>query len=615
MSGIQAFLSAIVEALILAFSCVLLFVPLLYLGSHQQCVVYGSLMTTALAIAGGIRYFFGIARPIGELSRLIQETQRSFATACETQITLQNYSAASNSLPSINRGPVHADFMEDRRRIEKALGAMKPHSKVTHHHVQVQQRAVRDLLASILKWQDLVVEKCRRRSEEAMGTSLRDEHGYGASSQRNGGSGRNSPQKIRSLPPELSKGTLGAIERRTADDHVAVAIPRASQLELTQFSPLLPEGHSLGKKEDDSDPWENQEGNATSRRKETPSSTAGVFVDGEYPHLRKGDLKPQLPQASESGTKEKRVVVANNTSSVSSSFLAVEETQKERRTFNRDAPLGGFGTALTMPPSQSVGSVFTMPDSNAQDRSENGGTTPLTLVRGNRCATDNHEVFFHVTVRRPDAVDTTIVFEAFVDRDALPEFCNNEQTPRFALRQASGLPELAPFEGLSITAKGERTTLNPVERDLVGFISCEVEPNPAPPLLSVQEMTPPPPQAEGKEQTGAVEEGRCAFVLSWAVLPDLPIRLTMLRIRLEGVGMRTVPVLECLINDVFSILTSAVVWVEPANGTANSGRAVSVKLEGVSIENSSEDERSEGDACDTRNDVLFGMPVSSTIML
>lgn len=222
------------------------------------------------------------------------------------------------------------------------------------------------------------------------------------------------------------------------------------------------------------------------------------------------------------------------------------------------------------------------------------------LVRGDRFPSDNRSVFFYVSVvrvagpSRTRVNSTTFLFEASTAQQGNSN-SNMSGTHDFlfvSLVTFSGSngPKV-PFHAFALDEADKRRLLDNHEMALFGleFIRREEEGE-----LPSQEVEPPLDASTGTRTPQEHPFSKAeALIVMWKALPKRPMRLTFLPLIMrssqqsESEAMRMVPVLECDINSIRSILHSAEVHMD-----IESSKILTVNLKGISIESQSSCETS-----------------------
>lgn len=261
----------------------------------------------------------------------------------------------------------------------------------------------------------------------------------------------------------------------------------------------------------------------------------------------------------------------------------------------------------------------------------------ITLARGRRFASDSPWVFFVLRViegsrphNHPRTLSTSTKgpggarsprgdrpavlygFEALVapsansagDEDSpIPVSAGQAASPFFALEKNSNRPYVSFVVD---AAKQKRSTVSLIANLRMEFVYCKAEAEAAASFVSSRETTPPAERQEtaasvpltnghvrssslrisptGPASTAARRAGCSSYVMSWKAFPERPMRLTFLSIDLDSGGGRPrrhvwLPVLECLVDDVLCVLTSADVTMDSATR-----EVIGVELHGISIE-------------------------------
>ncbi|ORC84196.1 uncharacterized protein TM35_000481570 [Trypanosoma theileri] len=646
MSGFQILLTTIIEGLLLGASYCLLFIPLLYFNTHHQRVLYGSIMTAVLTIVGSALYFFRVIRPIVKLNHRIHQALRGIAPPVESMNSVQDAGAAYSLFLGRDETNIADALQEERRRIENTLHLIPSYSKgVIHRFVWEQHRAVNDLLRSVLKWENGIVQQCQQRFMYL--TSALQEQ-----TERQG-----SVQQTNDDGIAAAAGVQPSFSHTDTHSEGSNSLPvgfetmNLQEVEPSLFSPMdideleqdiINEAENLERDEN------KNKGPPIAKKDNCGESIIPVTevdptrVNENINDKSKGKKEQQLNSKEiDNSNGQKNYNISKTTRRGSSDMArlnrresALSQDNKRNQYSNSDDTVSIRENPISSSlKSRSTASVFAPTTDKTRRPSAGGESMLVTLQRGNRFATDNYAVFFYLTLKRSNLPDTIIGFEASLVtrtvRDSTDNNNNNSNDTETASLQIISLSETAPFKMFTLTSKGERVSLSDSDAALLGFLSCELESEGIieTPNASGEVMTSRPlfgnnnnnnsnKVGSGNNVNGGIpRDKRLCFVVSWAVLPDMPIRLTTLPLRVQNVGIRTVPVLECLIDDVFSIMDSAVVWMEK-DGVSAKERVVSVELQGVSIEDSSESDASEGAEPQARGNISsFGMSVSKRIIL
>ncbi|RNF24464.1 uncharacterized protein Tco025E_02527 [Trypanosoma conorhini] len=621
MCSVGLLISLLLEGFVFASSYVLLFVPLLYFENRQQCVAYGTVMTVVMTLWSCALYFFRVVRPIQHLNRSIRQAENVFKGLAQTPAPSLPEGFFLHSSSPKSTTCVCDDLLEERHRLENALHGLHLDSRPSSHFVQDQRCAVANLLAALLLWQQSLIDLTQmklKEAERARAGSCRQR----CVSRQEGVNG-NGPDHDR--PGERRKSAQFMLHPRSNEtafnlETRAASAPEEPEMPLSSEPPYGPLFTPLATAAVDF------EGAMTTpaAQKPNPNSLLAAVrhVDpaarlGADPNEMQLELvNAPLPQVQEKESAQaKDDVPRKKTVDAKITMLSPEYLieQQSRRDTAMAAAVNAKPISLAPPQGESIVAAAR---NDAQRALENKDRCLPRLRRGDRFATDNNNVFFYLLVKHLQTPATTIGFEACFSSTEDDRFRAENFTRAPGERKTWRFSEAMPFEGFALTANGRRVSLSGAQKLLAGFRSCEVEADDDVETASgrsaaLQQR----PALVGKESASHGDARERAFILSWAALPEVPIRLTMLTVNLAPGESCTLPVLECLINDVFCILTSAVLTVELVSGESRPERGVSVELHGVSIEDTSEVDQIAPAAVEPGEQLGFGMPVSQTIKL
>ncbi|RNF08490.1 hypothetical protein TraAM80_02716 [Trypanosoma rangeli] len=620
MYGVNLLFLLLMEGLILAVSYVMLFVPLLYFDNRQQCAVYGSVMTVVLTLWSCTLHFFRIIRPVEHLSRSIRQAENVLKGFSQTPASLPLEGTASTVSNPRGATGLCDDLMEERRRVEDTLHSLHFGPQPSVHFLQDHRCAVANLLTAFLQWQQGLIdflqmklkeeEKARSCNDFQRSVLCHDSPANFGAARDSGGERRGSLQFLTHPQPTETVFNLGPQET-SAPQGLEVSLKSAplelqlpmslASVQATHAGVIMP---SAARKP-----------NARSPVVSNHVDPAAC-LDAKPNEESVGRVGTPLLQAQESKTTQTETIASRNNSADTGVTTLEQDIMACQQSTDDTSVVDAVNNnllSLTSPAGEL--SIAAARDS-ARETLENNGPFFPSLRRGERFATDNNNVFFYLIVKRQQDPETIIGFEARFsfnsDRRSREENFTKLPSGRDTLQFA----EAMPFEGFALNAKSRRVCLSDAQKMLAGFLTCEVEADgDVGTTNGTLETRLKRSALVGEDTTFHGSNRERAFILSWAALPELPIRLTTLPVNLSPSESCTLPILECLISDVLCILTSAVLFVELVRGDTWVERAVSVELHGVSIEDTSDEDYVEAAAVESGAQLCFGMSVTEVIKL